>query len=813
MKTICKIMLIVLPAVFASQTQAQEQLISLSFEDAPLEQAIDLYCGWTERTLIKQTDLSARITLKGRQLTQEEAKQAIETVLSINGIALIPMGEKFLKAVSIGSARQEGIGLTPFNPEQKYTEADQLISQVIPLRYVVFADVQPLIQSLIHGYGNIIEMTRINSILLTDTSANIARIVELINLVDQPAEKIEPRIYQLKYAEAATVSGKLRELIDAAKTRQGEQPVVVSNVRSIPGVMRAPRPGTGTDTAKQQEEQPEMIVGEVKLVSDDRTNLIIIFSKAANFDFFDNLIRVLDVPVDPAVVVEVINLEYAKAKDISSVLNEFVGAAKATEKSKAPGAGNVEGSKTVDEIVQRAESSGAEISADAKSAMGRLSADTKILSDERSNSLLLMGRKSDIAAIKEVIAGLDVMLEQVMIEAIILSVTLTDDLDTGIKWVYDSQMPNAPKQHVGNFIGTPTDITNSIISGLGSGMNYYGIFPKLDTKLLISASKVDSRTRILSTPVVMTTDNTEATITSGIERPVVSSSINSGGSSYEGYSARATYEYRNIGITLTVTPNINPQGFVVMEIKQTADDIDGELEIDGNKVPIISKREVSATVAVQDRSTVVLGGLVRKSTAKGSTKIPILGDIPLIGWLFSTHNNKDDRTELVVLLTPYVLTNPEQAQSEAKRRLESSDANETLWPRGWSGSPLKNDEPPKDPMKSKRDKKKNDKAEKEKAKTLKEVPPETSVQTNAPVKPAPSVIVLPLLPSVETEPVPPVESIPVIPAEVPPDTEEYTPIEVVEPAPAELIEPIHPESTEPDPEYIPLETAPPVPSK
>jgi general secretion pathway protein D len=204
---------------------------------------------------------------------------------------------------------------------------------------------------------------------------------------------------------------------------------------------------------------------------------------------------------------------------------------------------------------------------------------------------------------------------------------------------------------------------------------------------------------------------------------------------------------------------------------------------------------------------------VRKSTAKGSTKIPILGDIPLIGWLFSTHNNKDDRTELVVLLTPYVLTNPEQAQSEAKRRLESSDANETLWPRGWSGSPLKNDEPPKDPMKSKRDKKKNDKAEKEKAKTLKEVPPETSVQTNAPVKPAPSVIVLPLLPSVETEPVPPVESIPVIPAEVPPDTEEYTPIEVVEPAPAELIEPIHPESTEPDPEYIPLETAPPVPSK
>ena len=716
-----------LAAVFPVQAQ-EENLISLSFEDAPLEQAVELYREWTGRTVIKQADLSAKITLKGRQLTKDEAKQAIETVLAMQGVALVPMGDKFLKVVPIANARQEGMEIKPFDPEKKYTEADQLITQVIPLRYVVFADVQPLMQHLVHGYGKIIEMTRINSVLITDTSANIARIVELVNMIDQPAEKIEPRIYQLKYAEAATVSGKLKELVEAAKTKKGEQ-TVVAGVPTIPGVIRAPRAETGEVTAAP-EEQTEMIVGEVKMVADDRTNILIIFSKAANFEFFDNIIKVLDVPVDPAVTVEVINLEFAKAKDISGILNEFVGTAKVTEKTKVPGGstGNAEGNKTVDEVIQRTvQTTGREISPEAKSAIGRLSADTKILSDERSNALLLMGRKSDIEALKQVIASLDVMLEQVMIEAVILGVTLGDGIETGVKWVYDTQMID-PSRQAAAFNGNTLDAnTNSIIGAFNGGLNYYGVFPQLDMKALISATKTDSKARILSTPVVMTTDNTEAKITVGEERPVISSSINSGTANYNntGYSARSTYEYRNIGITLTVTPNINPKGFVVMEITQTADDVGGEVKIDGNDVPIVQKREIKATVAVQDRSTVVLGGLVRKDTSQTSTKIPLLGDIPLLGWLFSTHSNTDDRRELVVLLTPYVLTNPEQAQREAKRILDSSDSRKTLWPRGWSQSPLRNDEPVKDEWK------KNDKKNKKKAEASADVAPEISTNTGS----------------------------------------------------------------------------------
>lgn len=720
MKKILNVLLIIALLVSSAGAQKSEALMSLSFEDAPLEQAVELYREWTDRILIVQADLSAKITLKGRQLTQDEARQAIKTVLAMHGIALVPLGEKFLKVVPIANARQEGMSIEPFDQEEQYVEADVLMTQVIPLRYVIFSDVQPLIQHLVHGYGKIQYLERINSVLVTDTSANIARIVELLAMVDQPLEKIEPRIYQLKYAEAGNIAGKLKELVEAAQTKKSEQTVVAGGARSVPGVIRAPKASGSSSPGAGLVDETEMIQGEVKFVADDRTNILIIFSKAANFDFFDKIIKVLDVPVDPEVVVETINLEYAEASEISGILNEFIGAASASEETKASTIEG-EGSQSIEEVaatVTRA--TGREISDNAASAIGRLSPDTKILSDDRTNSLLLMGRRSDIEALKVVIQSLDVMLAQVLIEAVILNVNLNDSLQTGIQWVYQNvedegelYYKEEERDNIINIDGQA--YTNSVIKSIpyyrnldlnrvgfdaegladsmvGGALSYYGVFPTLNVKTLISAAKADGDARILSTPVVLTTDNTEAQITVGEERPIITSSTSSDNST----SARATYEYRNIGIELGVTPHINPERYVVMEIKQSADDVGDNVTIDGNEVPVILKREISAQVAVQDRQTVVLGGLINKTDRESSTKIPLLGDIPLLGWLFSSHNKSDSQGELIVLLTPYVLMTPEEADAATRRVFEASQASETKWPRGWSESPLRNEEPLED---------------------------------------------------------------------------------------------------------------------
>ena len=167
-----------------------EELFSLNAVDTPLSMLVDKYNDWTGRTLIIQADLTQKISLKYSKRTKEVAMQAIETVLAMNGVALVPMGENFLKVVNIATARQEGMAIEEFDAEKTYAAADQLMTQVIPLRYVVYTDVQEIVQQLIHGYGKVIKMDRVNSILVTDTSANIARIVEVISMVDQPLEKI-----------------------------------------------------------------------------------------------------------------------------------------------------------------------------------------------------------------------------------------------------------------------------------------------------------------------------------------------------------------------------------------------------------------------------------------------------------------------------------------------------------------------------------------------------------------------------------------------------------------------------------------------
>ncbi len=674
-----------------------EELFSLNAVDTPLSMLVDKYNEWTGRTLIIQADLKPQISLKYSQLTKNEAMQAIETILAMNGVALVPMGEKFLKVVNIANARQEGMSIESFDPDKTYVAADRLMSQVIQLRYVVYPDVQEIIQQLLHGYGKVVKLDRVNSILVTDTSANIAKIAEIIEMVDQPLEKIEPRIYQLKYAKASEISGKLKELVEAAKTKKNEQQVIAAP-RTVPGVIRAPRTVNTSSGDDSFADETQMIQGTVKFVSDERTNILIIFSKAANFAFFDSIIKVLDVPVDPEVIVETINLEYAEASEIAGILNEFIGAAKETEKVQSTAGGSDDGNKSIDEVIKaRTQPPSRSISKAAKNSIGRLSADTKILSDERTNSLLLMGRRSDIEALKVVIADLDVVLEQVMIEALILSVSLGDTLSTVVKWVYDSALSDrvSDTRQVGGYFGNNLDKIADIGTNLvGSALNYVGVFPSIDLAALVSIAKTDSRTDVLSTPVILTTDNTEAQITVAEERPVVTSSAVSG---TDNTSARSTYEYRTVGVDLKVTPRINPNRFVLMEIYQSADTFDGETVIDENAVPNVAKREMTATVTVPDRQTVVLGGLVQGDKTKSRNIIPILGDIPLIGRFFGITTEKDNRKELVVLITPYVLATPGEATRESERRFNTLDSTDAEWPPGWSESPLANDEPEKEP--------------------------------------------------------------------------------------------------------------------
>jgi general secretion pathway protein D len=696
------------------------RLISLNFRDAPLDQVLNFYAEMTGRSVIKSPGVNATITLRGQtRLTQEEAMQAIESIMAMHNITMIPMGDKFLKVVQINSARQEALPINAALPDEGFAETDHLISQLITLQYLSISEVQPIIQSLLHGYGKIQTLERINSLLVTDTAANLQRILEVLEYVDRPVElKVETRIYELRYAEAGKIASRLNELVQTSQQDQDDKPRAESpqesQVRTPPGVIRARQ-------AQQAAPEPQVsaadlaergiIQGKVKIVADERTNILIVISEPANFIFFDKIVAVLDRPVEPEIIVRVVALEYADAEEISGILNQFIGAASAEK--DVPGAapeaeeGDMDQrSRALQEFVQRRAQQRTAEAGDEKASIGQLSSSTKILADQRTNSLLLMGRKSDLAALTDIIDQLDVMLAQVVIEAVILEVSLSDSLSYGFDWlqrsmtVYNEQLAG-PRGGItirepvasfgGGWAGNETEsfrdasqIGRDNVSLSGGALTYYLTMFDLNIDAVIRMAAASSEARILSTPVVLTTDNTEAKIVAGEERPVVTSTTTSSDTAAQ----TSQYQYKNIGLELSVTPRINPQGFVVMEITQTADNLLDPVQIDGNEVPVISKREISASIAVENRSTIALGGLVNTRSSKGRSKVPLLGDIPLLGTFFRADNKDSSRSELLVLITPYVLMTPQEARAETIRLHQASASSETKWPAGWSDSEL-----------------------------------------------------------------------------------------------------------------------------
>lgn len=738
------------PAVpSAPEPPAGQKMISLSFQDAPLDQVLAFYGELTGRTMIRGAAINAVVTLRGQtKLTEDEVKQAIESVLAMNNITLVPLDEKFFRVVQPATARQEGMPIR-FTPDGRIKEGDGIVSQVIELKHIETSEIMTILQTLLHGYGKQQALDRANAIMVTDTESNIRRVMELVAYLDKPTEtKVETRIYELREAMAAEVAQKLNELIIDPNAQQRRQTVtfIQPNVPAPPGVVRPPMTGMTSVRSDASLAERGVVVGQVKIVADDRTNILIVISDPVNFAFFDNMIKVLDRTVEPETLVKIYTLEYAAADEVADLLSALIGSSSSYRRpstsrtgtsSTRSGASSTRSgtsparssssrlnsntsanrgssttgdnrSQSIRDYIASQVSGGAPASGAAGpdgENIGELSEQTRILPDLRSNSLLLMGRKTDLNVLEEIILELDVMLAQVVIEAVIVEVTLSDEVSYGVDWLQRSMQAYSEKtagpggglvmrdpvmSWGGGFLGAAAsafrsgaDVGRDVPLASGA-LTYYSTIENLNLDAIIRLAAKDSGARILSTPVILTTDNTEARIVAGEERPIVTATtVTTGG------NQTSAYEYKNIGIELTVTPRINPKRVVVMEITQTADNVGDIVTIDGNDVPVVTKREMQANIAVEDRSTIILGGLVSNADRNSRTKVPFLGDIPILGRLFRSDTRGTQRTELIVLITPYVLQTPQEARAETRRIHDSTGADSSRWfEKGFTDSDL-----------------------------------------------------------------------------------------------------------------------------
>ena len=673
----------------------------IEFQNAPVTAVLDYYARLTNRSIITAPNLAGNITFRSQtNLTLEEAIQALDTVLALNGIAVLPQGDKFLKVVQNAAGPQEGPQVGGALPP-----GDMLVTQVLPLKY---ADAQEAVAALglyIHPYGKLLPLLKSNSILITETGANIHQMLEILKYVDQPsALRMETKIYTLFHAKAADVVQRLQTILQEAQqlgARAGSS-AAQSGAAAQPAIRSLAPQRAGAPAAAGTPVEDMVLEGKAIITPDERTNKIFVFTRPSNLSFFDQMIAELDAKIEPDVITRVISLNFADAQDVASLLNSLITGGSlsmtARKSSSSSSSSSSSGSSTrppPPTVVTSGASSGGGAAAGA--GLLQYAEGVRVLPDPRTNSLLVMATKEDMARIEELIHSVDTAVSQVLIEVVIGEVTLNNELDIGVnilkRLFKEGQVSmfggtatatdssGNPIPNPQNLSGLPAGST-PVGATLSSALTYYATFRnlKLDAALHLLASS--SNFKVLSTPIIQTLDNKEGTIKVGESVPIITSQLS-------GYSTVTTsngtanglqsnVEYKDIAIELAVTPRINPDGYVTMDIDQKVNDIGGTVTISGNSQPIITTREAKSSVTVKDQSTIVLGGLIKEQKGVAETKVPFFGDIPLLGQLFKTKQSSKIRTELIVFIRPTVLRNDAEAVAEARRRSKIMKVGEEL---------------------------------------------------------------------------------------------------------------------------------------
>ena len=313
------------PASARAAESAGTATIEFEFQGASVNALLEWYAKLTNRSIVSAPNLAGTINFHSQtKLTREEAIQALDSVLAINNIAAIPLGDKFLKIVQIATAKQEGIPVG-----HNVSIADTLGTQILPLKYADAAEVVTVLQPYLHTYGQLMALLKSNSILITETASNLKQMMEIVTYVDQPsALRMEMRSYVLKYAKAGDIVQRLQAII-----QETEQAGARASAPGKPGqpVRRIlPQPGQPGAAGTVGSGEASAVEGKVIMTADERTNKIFILTRPSNFEFFTALIAELDAKVEPDVVTKVIGLQYANAEDVASLLNSLITGAAAT---------------------------------------------------------------------------------------------------------------------------------------------------------------------------------------------------------------------------------------------------------------------------------------------------------------------------------------------------------------------------------------------------------------------------------------------------------------------------------------------------
>ena len=510
-----------------------------------------------------------------------------------------------------------------------------------------------------------------NSLIVSASQQNLGVIRGLVEELDTKRfSEPETRVFSLRYGDATQVANELNQAFSSA----------ARNVFTGGGF--GGRSGRGgrrffqeqqQERSRQQNQQGgEGVLGlpELTAVPDARTNSVMVTTTAQQMEAIGQLIEQLDRDIaDFAEDTRVFALEHADASNVSDVLNDLLSTElferQAATRTNFTG-GGFGGTSVGGVSLPRTSVGGVSLPRRSAGALGSssqnadaargLTGNVKIVADAETNVLLITTFVRNFPAVEKLIKQLDVLLPQVLIEAQIIEVTLDDQSAFGVEWMWeqDTTVNEQPYRQEGT---TDFGLAEEIF-----GLKYGILSSKLDT--MLHALKKDTKVNILSTPRIMTKNNQEAIINVGQEIPfLVSTQETATG------GILTSTDFRNVGVILTVTPRINRSGTVSLDVNQQ---INSLIEFTLFDAPIISTREATASVTVRDKQTMVIGGMIKDDKTETIHKIPIVGDIPLLGKLFQRKDTRVEKTELMVFITPHVVytdTDANRVTAEQKSQI------------------------------------------------------------------------------------------------------------------------------------------------
>jgi general secretion pathway protein D len=582
------------------QVALAEQTWTVNFKDAELEELVRFVAQATDKTIVVDPKTKGRVqVISSQPLNREQLYDLFLSILDVNGFAAVESGN-VIRIIPSRDARSAG---APVVSGKGQRENAEVVTEVIQLENVSAAALIPVLRPLSPQQAHMAAYGPSNSILVSDTAANIARIREVVRQLDRSAVE-NTDVIKLQNASSEELMRMLQQL-DKADGQQAD--------------------------AKK-----------LTIVADKRTNSLLVNGDEMQRARVRALVGYLDGPLAQSGNVKVVYLQYAKAKDMADVLNKVL-------QNTTSGA------------------AGATVPVGGKSK-------TSVEADEGTNSLIITAEADVMASLQAVIERLDIRRAQVLVEAIIVEIGDDDARDLGIQWMFQNSSGAYGSSTSSNLNGAaagaafgidadgnpvdPRPALGAVLGGTqGQVFGIGRISDNLNFNVVVNALQENKSANILSTPSLLTLDNEEASIVVGQNVPFLTGSYSSTGTGGSAGISNPfqTIERQSVGITLKVTPHINEGDSLVLEIEQEVSSLTGAAATVDAADVITNERKIQSKVLADNGQTIVLGGLIKDDVQESRQKVPLLGDIPVVGNLFRSTSVKKTKTNLMVFLRPVIM--------------------------------------------------------------------------------------------------------------------------------------------------------------